>query len=310
VDADPLADAAADLYALPPEEFTAARDEAVKAARASGDKRLAAAIGKLRKPTVGAWVVNQLAHERPDLVDDLLGLAEELRAAQRNLRGDELRELTLRRRQLITQLAREAVRLANRAHGRANLPVAEIQATLTAALSDPDVAAVVRAGQLTKTVEYAGFGETPRPQLRLVQGGESTAPSAPPRPPEIDVGLSSPGSRGNRGLDSPTSMKERAAAEQRRVAEERRAAEEKRAEEERAEEQRKAEQQRKADERAAAAELRRARAAAHRELLQARTELADAEAVRAAAERSVLAARRRVEKATAAVNALADQAER
>jgi hypothetical protein len=262
---------------------------------------------------VGAWVVNQLAHERPDLIDDLLGLAEELRAAQRNLRGDELRELTLRRRQLITGLAREAVRLASRRHGRGNLPVAEIQATFTAALSDPDVAAVVRVGQLTKTVEYAGFGETPRPQLRLVQGGDppaspaepaKPAKSAPPARSEIDVGLSSSGSRRNAGPDSPTSMKKRADEEQRRADEERRAEEE--AEQRAAEEARRADEQRKADERAAAAELRRSRAAAHRELLQARTELADAEAVRAAAERSVLAARRRVEKASAAVNALAD----
>ena len=52
------------------------------------------------------------------------------------------------------------------------------------------------------------------------------------------------------------------------------------------------------------AELKRARAAAHRELLAARTELSEAEAARVAAERAVTAAKRRVEKATAAVNAL------
>ena len=112
MDQDPLVDIAADLYALPPEDFVPARDDAVKRAKQAGDKRLATAVGKLRKPTVGAWAVNLLAHERPDLVDDLLELGEELRSAQRNLRGDDLRDLSLRRRKLISELARTAVSLA------------------------------------------------------------------------------------------------------------------------------------------------------------------------------------------------------
>jgi len=199
VDQDPLVDIAADLYALPPEDFVPARDDAVKRAKQAGDKRLATAVGKLRKPTVGAWAVNLLAHERPDLVDDLLELGEELRSAQRNLRGDDLRDLSLRRRKLISELARTAVSLAR----RRNLPVPEIEATFTAALADEEVAAAVRVGVLAKTVEYAGFGETPRPQLRLLQGGAAADVAA------IDVGLSSPARTKKVGPDSPPSIRER-----------------------------------------------------------------------------------------------------
>jgi hypothetical protein len=304
VDSDrPTVDFVSDLYALPPEQFIAARDEAVKQARAAGDRRLAAEIGKLRRPTVAAWVVNRLAQERPEMVEELLDLGEALRSAQRNLRGDELRELSMQRRALVSALAREAVVLARREHRRDNLPVAEVESTLTAALADPDVAEMVRTGQLTRTVEYTGFGETPRPRLRLLQGGSAD--------PEIDVGRSNAVGATRTGPDRPTSPKGRGdrdaagrARTQREVepeAAEREAAE--RAAAERAEKERREAERREA-ERAAAAELRRARATAHRELLAARTELADAEAARALAERAVLAARRRVEKATAVLTAL------
>jgi hypothetical protein len=305
VDPDPpTVDLVSDLYALPPEQFIAARDEAVKQAKAAGDRHLAAEIGKLRRPTVAAWVVNRLAQERPEMVEELLDLGEALRSAQRNLRGDELRELSLQRRALVSALAREAVVLARREHRRDNLPVAEVESTLTAALADPEVAEMVRTGQLTRTVEYTGFGETPRPRLRLLQGGSAD--------PEIDVGRSNAVTHAPTGRDRPTSTKERgdrdaaARARAQREAAEREAAEREAAEREAAEraEKERREAERREAERAAAAELRRARATAHRELLAARTELADAEAARALAERAVLAARRRVEKATAVLTAL------
>jgi chromosome segregation ATPase len=48
------------------------------------------------------------------------------------------------------------------------LPLAEVETTLNAALSDADVAEQVSSGRLLRAVAYAGFGEIPRPQLRLV----------------------------------------------------------------------------------------------------------------------------------------------
>ena len=41
-----------ELYRLPPEDFTAARDEAAKAARAAGDKEAAAELKALRRRPV------------------------------------------------------------------------------------------------------------------------------------------------------------------------------------------------------------------------------------------------------------------
>ena len=136
-------EAATALYALPPERFTAARDEQVAAARQAGDRELARRLAGLRRPTVAAWLVNLLAIERPDLVDELLALGDQLRSAQHALRGAQLRELSARRRGTVTGLAgtaRELAVAAGRPAGE-QLPVDDVIATLNAALADPEVRA-------------------------------------------------------------------------------------------------------------------------------------------------------------------------
>jgi hypothetical protein len=169
------------LYELPPEKFIAARDEAAEAARRAGDRATATAIGKLRRPTVAAWLVNLLARRAPDLVGELLSLGDALRSAQHDLRGDEMRELSIQRRAAIGGLVGKARRLALEAgrSGRESLPLADVEATLSAALAEPDVAEAVRAGTLTKAAGYAGFGETPRPRLRVIDGGRQADEPAP-----------------------------------------------------------------------------------------------------------------------------------
>jgi DNA repair exonuclease SbcCD ATPase subunit len=172
------------LYAVPPEGFVAARTEAVAAARAAGDTGAAREIAKLRKPTVAAWLVNLLAIRRPELVAELAGLAGELRRAQRDLRGEQLRELSAQRRAVVGALVAQARDLARREASGLDphrLPLAEVEATLQAALADEEVAARLRAGRLLKAASYAGFGEVPRPKLRLVTGaGPESVPADRP----------------------------------------------------------------------------------------------------------------------------------
>lgn len=156
---DEVADA---LYAAQPQEFVAGRDAAVAEAKADGDAALAGAIAKLRKPTVGAWLVNQLALKRPDAVRDLLDLGDSLREAQRRLKGEQLRQLAAQRRAVIGALVGQAQELAVAAQpgtSPAKLPLTEVEATLTAALADDEIAEQVRTGRLVKTVSYAGFGD-------------------------------------------------------------------------------------------------------------------------------------------------------
>ena len=154
-----MASAAEELYALSPGDFTAARDERVAQARTSGNRDLARAIGALRRPTVSAWLVNQLVREAGDQVGELLVLGESLRQAQQDLAGEQVRELSVQRRRLITALVAEAKRLAERDGRAAGLQVErEVEATLQAALADADAAAAVRAGCLSSPLSYAGLG--------------------------------------------------------------------------------------------------------------------------------------------------------
>lgn len=269
---DALSAVAARLYSAPPDEFVALRSEEVAKARRARDTALAGAIGKLRKPTVAAWLVNRLAHERPDLIEQLLELGEELRSAQRELRGADLRELSVRRRETVGALAREAAGLAG--PGRGNLPLQEVEATLSAALADEEVASAVRQGRLTKALEYTGFGETPRPQLRLVHGGSSAERSAEPAGAVATV---------TPIRSAPDEAERERRAEARRREEERRRAEEEHA---------------------------RAVKQARRELMAALQQLSDAETAKGEAERALTAADKAVRQAEKRVklaqDALAD----
>lgn len=156
MDFDRVAD---ELYALAPTDFAAARDERAAAARAEGDATLSAAIKKLRKPTVSAWLANLLAHQRAADVDKLLALGASLRDAQSELAGAQLRELSRRRHQIVVALSREAQGLGRAAGvSVADAAVAELEATLEAAIMDPSGGEALSSGRLTAALHYAGTG--------------------------------------------------------------------------------------------------------------------------------------------------------
>lgn len=147
---------AADLYCLPPEDFTATRDAAARAAKAGGDAEAARALKALRKPSVAAWLVNVLVAREPGLLEQLLELGPALAQAQTAGEGDALRELGARRRALVGAVVDRAVALADRSVTAAVRD--EVAGTLDAGLSDPASAAAVRSGRLVRALSYAGFG--------------------------------------------------------------------------------------------------------------------------------------------------------
>lgn len=156
VDLDRAAD---QLYAFPPGEFVAARGTMAAAARAGGDAGLAEAIKKLRKPTVSAWLANQLVRERPGEVHRLLETGSGLRAAQEQLAGDRIRELSRRRREVVTALSRAAQVIGDRAGvSLSDATADELEGTLEAALADPTAGDALRHGRLTSALRYAGTG--------------------------------------------------------------------------------------------------------------------------------------------------------
>jgi hypothetical protein len=185
---------AAELYSVPPAQFVAARDEAVRLARKGGDRDLAGRIGRLRRPTMSAWAVNILVRAAGPQIDDMLALGEELRAAQQQLQGEQLRRLNQRRRETIGTLARRAAQLAAEAgHSLNSAAVVEVEQTLVAALFDPECAEAVRGGRLTKALQHIGMGAQPLlpPGLELAgpsrssgNGGSAPVDRSAPQEPE------------------------------------------------------------------------------------------------------------------------------
>ena len=158
-DGSPFDAIADELYELPPDEFVPARDDRVAAAKEAGDRDLARALGRLRRPTKAAWLANLLARHRTEQLDGLVALARGLAQAQQELDGSALRALSGQRHRVVAAMARDAGRLAARRGETVNDGlVREVAGILDAALADPAVAEEVRAGRLTKTVRYSGFG--------------------------------------------------------------------------------------------------------------------------------------------------------
>jgi hypothetical protein len=168
-----------ELYALSPDEFIERRQQLVAEARGAKDRQLATQIGKLRRPTRSAWLINLLARQEPDDVTALLELGGALQEAQQRMAGDELRQLSAQRRKTVDALARRAVELGReQGYSAPDGATQEVSQTLQTALGDPEIAELVRAGTLTQAVTYGGFGPTD-----LASALGASLPTQAPRQP-------------------------------------------------------------------------------------------------------------------------------
>jgi DNA repair exonuclease SbcCD ATPase subunit len=150
-----------DLFALPLDEFTAARNALAKRLKQDGDADAAEQVRALPKPSVAAWAVNQLARREPEAVRSLLNVASRLRSAQeRSFKGeraaDELRAAQAEEREIIRDLARAAESLLQSAGRPASGTTLERVSSLLRAAAVSDSSAL-REGRLTGDVEAAGF---------------------------------------------------------------------------------------------------------------------------------------------------------
>ena len=185
---DEIAD---DLYGMHPDGFAAARDAAVKAARAAGRADVARTLATLRRPTRSAWLVNLLWRSERELLESLLDLGNAFRDAQLEASGPILQQLMAQRRQVEQALIRRAKELAAQAGADVSDAMErEAQETLSAAMALPEVADEIRGGRLTRAANYAGFGVVPvgaSASLRRATA-EKTAPISAttpgPRPAE------------------------------------------------------------------------------------------------------------------------------
>ncbi len=172
-DAAQLDAIAVELYALPPDDFTSARN----ARAATADRSLAARVKTLRKPTAAAWAVDLLA--RDGQLAEALELAGALREAQDDLDGAELARLSRQRRALVAALATQAVDLAaERGVSVSASARADVEKTINAAVMDAAAAAAVMTARLVRPLEASGFDAVDVSDA--VGGSLPGVPDAPP----------------------------------------------------------------------------------------------------------------------------------
>jgi hypothetical protein len=148
-----------ELYGLAPADFIAGRDARAAEARRSGDRELADAVKKLRRPSAGAWLANLLVRQRHEQVSDLIDLGTALRDAQARLAHNDLRKLSKERRRVVAGLVDEAIGLA-RDLGQpvSEAATRELEDSLEAALVDTGAAQGLASGRLTTGLRYMGLG--------------------------------------------------------------------------------------------------------------------------------------------------------
>lgn len=180
-----LEDLADGLYALRPDEFTAARNELANQTKAT-DADLAKQVQALKKPSVAAWVVNNLARARRDDLTELVQLGATMREAQEEMDRTALAELTRQRRQVVGAMARDAAELAEEAGHRVSQTVTdEVVQTLQAALSDEVAAGAVLSGRLLRGLETVGTEVDVTDAVAAP--GALKIPKAAPRPKKDNV---------------------------------------------------------------------------------------------------------------------------
>src|SRR5216683_221203 len=173
-------DSADPLFAVPPEQFVAARNELVSKLQASGNRKAASEIKSLGRPSVAVWTINQLSRRQPEKVAALLEAGKRLRKSQGSLGGgpdsaDELRASAHAERQALRDLIRAAGDILSDADRKdSSSLLGRIESTLHAiATGSGDFGELLRAGRLTQEVEPGGF---PSP-------GGAFSISTAPRPP-------------------------------------------------------------------------------------------------------------------------------
>jgi hypothetical protein len=154
-----------ELYTLPLGEFIAARDRLAAGLAAAGRRDRAREVRALRRPTVAAWVVNQLAHRHGAALRRLIDAGDGLgRAQRRMLRGgdaDALRVAAKRRQDALRELRGLAGPVLRDAGSAGHLD--DVLATLEAASVDAAAARIVTAGRLAKELPRpSGFGDAPQ----------------------------------------------------------------------------------------------------------------------------------------------------
>lgn len=153
-------DETAGLYGLPLDEFTAERDALAKRLRTDGDREEAAAVKKLRKPTVPAWAINQATRADAKAAKALLTAGEALAGAQEAMLSGsasaDLREAVAAHSEAVDRMMGPVTDALRPAASASNVDRA--RETLRAIAGDDELRAEFEAGSVVRDREAVGFG--------------------------------------------------------------------------------------------------------------------------------------------------------
>jgi len=169
------------LYGLPLDQFTPARDELARRLRRQGNRDAAAEVGRLRKPNLVAWALNQVRRSAREKVDELVAAGERLHEAQQRLvaEGDSegLRRSAADERGLVEQLVGLAEQELEHAGHPSNPTLqAKLRSTAHATAADPEARGLLELGRLIRDYEISDLG------LGLSGAGPARQPAGKPAP--------------------------------------------------------------------------------------------------------------------------------
>jgi hypothetical protein len=147
-----------ELYGANLDAFVAERTRLARELKESGEGEAAAQLAQLKKPTVAAWALNQLARQRRRDVDLLLDAGHRLRQAQEGVVGGADRASFEQAQKTERDALRRLTQQASQLLGGASAQVlAQISGTLrTAAISEEGRELLAR-GRFTTPLESEGF---------------------------------------------------------------------------------------------------------------------------------------------------------
>ncbi|CCH76976.1 Glycyl-tRNA synthetase [Nostocoides japonicum T1-X7] len=209
-DEDRLLTAVDTLYAVTPDEFVRTRTSLAAAAKSAGDAVAAKEIATLRRPSLAAWALNQVAREAAATLDMLLDVGGRLREAQSRLDAAAIQDLRAERDAAVDAYVTAAVDCASR-HGRSLSAAArqEVRDTAIAALADETAATAASSGRLLTSLSYSGFGEVDLSDA-LARTGPPLLRVAPPAD-EDAAGGAMRSNAGSAGTDEGSGSQARAA---------------------------------------------------------------------------------------------------
>ena len=171
------------LYGLPLDEFVRDRDELARRLNRDGDREAGARVKALRKPTVGAWALNQAVRRRRAETDALLATGARLRDAHEQLLsgGDPavLRETMEEERSLTSALADCAEAIASETGKSGPALRDRVRSTLHAAAVDAEVREELEAGRFVREREAVGLGPFGAGGVAAPAGGRTKRGGAP-----------------------------------------------------------------------------------------------------------------------------------